>query len=110
MILLHVLRENTKNSILGDFPMFSDKTCRKTVSLSFQCYFPCLRQNHQPLPAVEASSNICRSKQLPFLYLFSVSHRKKQVLASWKNREWCIELHNGGGKEESWEQKRLRLT
>ena len=32
--------------------MFFAKTCGKTVSLSFQCYFQCLARDHWPLPAV----------------------------------------------------------
>ena len=32
--------------------MFSAKTSQKTVYLSFQCYFPCLGQNHWSFPAV----------------------------------------------------------
>ena len=32
--------------------MFSGKTYKKTVYLSFSCYFPCLGQNHWSLPAV----------------------------------------------------------
>ena len=32
--------------------MFFAKTCGKTVSLSFQCYFRCLAWDHWPLPAV----------------------------------------------------------
>src|ERR1700677_790766 len=38
--------------ISSNFPMFSAKTYQKTVYLSFQCYFPCLGQNHWSLPAV----------------------------------------------------------
>jgi hypothetical protein len=32
--------------------MFFAKTCGKTVSLSFQCYFRCLARDHWPLPTV----------------------------------------------------------
>ena len=52
MVLLNVLGRNTIKYIFPDFLMFLAKTCHKAVYLSFQCFYPCSDQKHQPLLAV----------------------------------------------------------
>ena len=37
--------------------MFSRQKWKKSVYLSFQCYFPCSDGNHWPLPAVKVNLN-----------------------------------------------------
>src|ERR1700691_1952372 len=56
IVFLNVLGRNTIKYTLTDVLMLSAKTCHKTVYLSFQCFFPCLYQNHQPLLAVMTSA------------------------------------------------------
>ena len=59
--------------------MFSGQKWKKSVYLSFQCYFPCSDGNHWPLPAVDGITHIgdFLARSLPkFNMIQWASHRQ----------------------------------
>src|ERR1700729_1248273 len=74
--------------------MFSAKTYQKTVYLSFQCYFPCLGQNHWSLPAVLCGlltnwSVILRRLKILGGVIFCLSLRQQILRKAFLARFFC---------------------
>ena len=61
--------------------MFSGKTYKKTVYLSFSCYFPCLGQNHWSLPAVKRISwiNIKQVRTTTYIAISEVVEKSLHI-------------------------------